>query len=119
MCCSSTDHFLIVFLNSCLQQNIPISKVVLETYFKYFLSKKYTDRVNIMNPKYYITTHSMMRWNLTSKKLSTPTEYGVWKLILCSFTYQSQKNPIPWPRRENSQNLAFESEITERTKFFQ
>ena len=29
------------------------------------------------------------------KKIPTPTEYGVWKLILCSFTYQSQKNPIP------------------------
>ena len=39
--------------------------------------------------------HSMMRWNLTSKKFSTPMKYGVWKLILCSFTYQSQKNPIP------------------------
>ena len=29
------------------------------------------------------------------KKFSTPTEYGVWKLILCSFTYQSQKNLFP------------------------
>ena len=36
--------------------------------------------------------HSMMRWNLTSKKFPTETEYGVWKLILCSFTYQSQTN---------------------------
>ena len=41
-----------------------------------------------------IIRHSMMRWNLTSKKFPTDTEYGVWKLILCSFTYQSQKNPF-------------------------
>ena len=39
-----------------------------------------------------LATHSRMRWNLTSKKFPTETEYGVWKLILCSFTYQSQKN---------------------------
>ena len=25
--------------------------------------------------------HSIMRWNLTSKKFPTETEYGVWKLI--------------------------------------
>ena len=36
--------------------------------------------------------HSMMSWNLTSKKSSTEMEYGVWKLLPCSFTYQSQKN---------------------------
>ena len=40
------------------------------------------------------TLHSMMRWNLTSKKIPTETEYGVWKLIVCSFTYQSKKNPF-------------------------
>ena len=34
-------------------------------------------------------------WNLTSKKSSTETKYGVWKLLSCSFTYQSKKNPIP------------------------
>ena len=39
-------------------------------------------------------THRLMRWNLTSKKFPTETEYGVWKLIVCSFTYQSQKNPF-------------------------
>ena len=39
--------------------------------------------------------HSMMSWNLTSKKSSTPTEYGVWKLLSCSFTNQSKKNPFP------------------------
>ena len=39
--------------------------------------------------------HSMMSWNLTSKKSSTPMEYGVWMLVSCIFTYQSQKNPFP------------------------
>ena len=41
------------------------------------------------------TVHSMIRWNLTSKKFPTETEYGVWKLLSCSFTNQSQKNPFP------------------------
>ena len=41
--------------------------------------------------------NNMMSWNLTSKKSSTPTEYGVWKLLSCSFTNQSQKNPFPLP----------------------
>ena len=31
-------------------------------------------------------THRMMRWNLTSKKTTTETEYEVWKLLSCSFT---------------------------------
>ena len=39
--------------------------------------------------------HSMMSWNLTSKKFPTETEYGIWKLLSCSFTNQSQKNPFP------------------------
>ena len=29
------------------------------------------------------------------KKSSTESEYGVWKLLSCSFTYQSQNNPFP------------------------
>ena len=62
--------------------------------------------------------HSMMRWNLTSKKTTTETEYEVWKLLSCSFTYHSKKNPFPQPRWEKSRNLAFESEITEQTNFF-
>ena len=40
-------------------------------------------------------SHRMMRWNLTSKKPTTETEYEVWKLLSCSFTYHSQKNPFP------------------------
>ena len=44
---------------------------------------------------------SMMSCNLTSKKFSTETEYGVWKLLSCSFTYQSKKNPIPYTVVQN------------------
>ena len=40
------------------------------------------------------TASTSWRWNLTSKKSSTETEYRVWKLLSCSFTYQSQKNLI-------------------------
>ena len=36
--------------------------------------------------------HDELESNL--KKFPTETEYGVWKLILCSLTYQSQKDPI-------------------------
>ena len=36
------------------------------------------------------TQHDELESNL--KKSSTPTEYGVWKLLSCSFTIQSQKN---------------------------
>ena len=98
--------------------------------------------------------HNMMSWNLTAKKPSTDSEYGVWQLISfklrssrsaaiwtlllfwpmvahsgrldadldersCSFTYQFLKNPIQEPLQEESQNVGFESKITERTKFFQ
>ena len=38
--------------------------------------------------------------------------------MLFSFTYQFQKNPIWEPRQEKSQNVIFESKITERTNFF-
>ena len=46
-------------------------------------------------------THSMMSWNLTLKKSSTETEYGVWKLLSCSFTYQSQKIRFRSPSEKN------------------
>ena len=36
--------------------------------------------------------HSMMSWNLTSRKFPTETECEVWKLLPCSFTNQSKKN---------------------------
>ena len=39
------------------------------------------------------TQHDKLQPNL--KQSSTETEYEVWKLLSCSFTYQSQKNPIP------------------------
>ena len=44
--------------------------------------------------------HSMMSWNLTSKKFPTETEYGVWKLLSSSFTYQSQKSVSVAPVRK-------------------
>ena len=43
-------------------------------------------------------------------------EYGVLKLLSCSFTYQSKK--IRFLPVKKLQNLALESEITERTEFF-
>ena len=55
-------------------------------------------RWNLTSKKFPTETeygHIMMSWNLNSKKSSTPTEYGVWKLLSCIFTYQSQKNPFP------------------------
>ena len=44
---------------------------------------------------------SMMSWNLTSKKSSTDTEHGVWKLLSCSFTYQSEKIRFRSPCEKN------------------
>ena len=49
-------------------------------------------------------SHSMMSWNLTSKKFPTETEYGVWKLLSCSFTYQSQKIRFRSPCEKNHKN---------------
>ena len=49
----------------------------------------------IFVPSVIYLLHSMMSCNLTSKKFPTETEYGVWKLLSCSFTNQSQKNPFP------------------------
>ena len=39
----------------------------------------------------YLQYSYLIRWNLASKKSSTETEYGVRKLLSCSFTYQSKK----------------------------
>ena len=52
----------------------------------------------IKNPKIMsrinkTSQHDELEPNL--KKIPTETEYGVWKLLSCSFTYQSQKNPFP------------------------
>ena len=58
-----------------------------------------TEKVSLiqifMNPLHFMSmysVHSMMSWNLTSKKFPTETEYGVWKLLSCSFSNQSKKN---------------------------
>ena len=47
----------------------------------------------------FFPMNSIMRWNLTSKKFHTETEYGVWKLLSCRFIYQSEKRiqfRSPW-----------------------
>ena len=51
--------------------------------------------------KILIGNHSMMSWNPTSKKSSTETEYGVWELLSCSFTKQSQKISFRSPCEKN------------------
>ena len=65
------------------------------TLFLHSLMENLLPSKSILLQRLLLSMHSMMWWNLTSKKFPTETECGVWKLILCSFTYQSQKNPIP------------------------
>ena len=57
--------------------------------------------------------HSMMSCNLTSKKFPTETEYGVWKLLSYSFTYQSQKIRFRSPCEKNHKTSL------SKVKFFQ
>ena len=56
-------------------------------------------------PASIVTDHTMMSWNLTSKKCSTETEYGVWKLLSCSFTYQSKKIRFRSPCEKDHKTL--------------
>ena len=64
------------------------------------------------------TDHSMMRWNLTSKKFSTETEYGVWKLFLCSFAYQSKKIRFRSPGEKNHETLLSKVKSLNGRNFF-
>ena len=59
------------------------------------------------------TLHSMMSWNLASKKRKL--EFGSYCHVVSP---TNLKKPIPSPLWKKSQNLAFESEIIERTKSF-
>ena len=61
---------------------------------------KWSRRVIIISSSFSNAVHSMMSWNLTSKKTSTETEYWVWKLLSCSFTYQSKKSHSVAPVRK-------------------
>ena len=87
---------------SICQKNLHLEES--ETYQNSFIAIKMEpdDQTEIIEPATEVMepitevmqpTHSMMSWNLSSKKSSTETEYGVWKLFSCSFTKQSKKNP--------------------------
>ena len=63
------------------------------------------------------STHSMMSWNLTSKKFPTETEYEVWKLLSCSFTYQSKKIRFRSPFEKNHKTLFQEVNLLHKLQY--
>ena len=62
--------------------------------------------------------HRLMRWNLTSKKKTIETEYEVWKLLSCSFTYHSKKIRFCSPVEKNHETLLLKVKSLNEQIFF-